>query len=123
MPRSTYFNDRVDVEWMKPTHVKTGQVLTIEQFEEIHSSLGRRPCVRFKELPGVALTLNATNYDFFSSQFGEEEFQWGGEKVVVSIEPVENPRNGQRLQPGIRFKKYNPNAATMQTKTPAKGKK
>ena len=120
MSRQDYFQDRADVDWMKPKHVKSGQILTVDMFEEISSSLGRRPCIRFKELPRIALTLNATNYDFFAEQFGDDEFQWGGEKVVVKIEQVENPRKGQQLQPGIRFLKFNPNA---ETKTPVLKKK
>lgn len=114
MPRSDYFGDRPDVDWIKPEDVKHGQVLTIDTFEEFTfpGQHEKKPAIRFKELPDMALILNLTNYDFFTGEFGENEFQWGGEKVLVKIEQVENPRKHQALQPGIRFAKFLPTAAT-----------
>jgi hypothetical protein len=111
MSRQDYFGDRPDIEWIKPNHVKNGQVVTIDMFEEF-SFPGQppKPGIRFKELPDMGLILNQTNYDFFADLFGQDEFQWGGEKVVIRIEQVENPRKNQQLQPGIRFTKYNPPA-------------
>jgi hypothetical protein len=104
MSRQSYFNDKSNVLWMKPSHVRHGQTLTVDTFEEIRNSLGLRPCVRFKELPEMVFTLNQTNYDFFAQHFGEDEFGWGGEKVVVSIEQISVGQFGERTVPGIRFK-------------------
>lgn len=105
MARSDYFSNP-HVDWIKVEHVKNGMVLTIDMFEPLFfEGQGNKPAIRFKELPEQALILNQTNYDFFADNFGANEFGWGGEKVIVRIEQVENPRKGQALQPGIRFSK------------------
>jgi hypothetical protein len=122
MARADYFSNP-QVDWIKVEDVKSGQVLTIEMFEEMYfSGQGKKPAIRFKELPEQALILNQTNYDFFADLFGEDEFQWGGEKVIVRIEQVENPRKGQALQPGIRFVKFNPNVTAAAATATAKKK-
>ena len=103
MAYSDYFSGP-DVNWIKVADVKPGQILTIDTFEAFYfDGQGNKPGIRFRELPDQALILNKTNYTFFADNFGPEEFAWGGEKVAVKIEQVENPRKGQALQPGIRF--------------------
>jgi hypothetical protein len=112
LSRAKYFGAKSDTEWMKVNDVKDGEILTVKSFEEITNSLGKRPCLWFEEKT-KALTLNQTNYDFFMEHFGENEMDWEGRQVVVSIEMAKNPQEGNRMQPAIRFKKV---SATKETK-------
>jgi hypothetical protein len=96
--RSKYFKA---ARFLGPDDVKNGQFLQIDSFDEINTRVGLRAVLRLKgfEQP---FTLNATNYDFLTDKFGEDEKKWAGKRIKVAIIKVNNPQTG-KMQNGIRL--------------------
>jgi hypothetical protein len=97
--RDKYFESG---SWLKPSDVKNGQLLIIEEFGEAKTRIGLRPYIKFKGFE-EPFGLNATNFDWLVLKFGESEKNWTGKKVKVQIVQAPNPSKGGKEQPAIRF--------------------
>src|SRR5882672_10468145 len=97
--RDKYFQSGA---WLKAKDVKNGQLLLIEEFGEAKTKIGLRPYVKFKGFESP-FGLNATNFDQLVAKFGDNEKNWEGKKVKVSIVKVQNPSAGGKVQDSIRF--------------------
>jgi hypothetical protein len=97
--RDKYFQGSA---WLSPKDVKNGQLLAIEEFGEAKTQIGLRPYIKFKGFD-APFGLNATNFDYLVTKFGDNEKTWSGKKVKVVIVQAPNPSNANKLQPAIRF--------------------
>jgi hypothetical protein len=100
MSREKYFSEKQD--FLKPHHVKEGQVAMIDVFEEIQTSLGLRPCIRFDGIE-QPLNLNTTNYDWLAARFGDKETDWHGKAIAFHIGTAPNPQQGGKIGPALRL--------------------
>src|ERR1700723_369881 len=79
MARDKYFKGG---KFLKASNVKSGQLVTIEAFEEAKTRLSPdpRPILRLQGID-QPLGLNATNYDRMVEKFSEDEKKWAGKKI------------------------------------------
>src|SRR5271155_5482233 len=88
--RDRYAGDAV----IRAKDVKNGQVVTIDWFKEMKSSLRDKPmqpALQLSEFPDALLPLNVTNLDALLDKFGEDEEKWKGKKIKLMVVSVNTP--------------------------------
>lgn len=97
--REKYFQSG---SFLKAEDVKSGQLFTVDKFEEITTRLGTRPCLRLKGVD-MPLGLNATNFDKMIEKFGEKEKDWENKKIRLIIVQAPNPSKDGKIGPALRI--------------------
>lgn len=72
-------------------------VLTIGSVEEVELNDRNALVLEFKEFPGRAHWLNATQIDALIEQLGNEETAWVGKRIPVEKVKVKNPRTNEKV--------------------------
>ena len=101
--------DRFPSRYLKANGITPGMIATIDKVvdEVMGEAQEQKPVVYFVELPKPCV-LNKTNGLTLADAFGDDETDWGGERVELTVIKVRRPGGGGLID-SISMAKAKPN--------------
>jgi hypothetical protein len=96
--------DRFPSKYLKASDIAPGEVVTVREVRDelVGPEQDAKPVIYFHEHP-KGVVMNVTNAKSIAKDLGEDETEWAGKKLVLSLIETRSPRSGEPVD-AIRMK-------------------